>query len=211
MLASSARNRSRSAISVACADSNSASSSRADLVSWPSLWSSATNSRWRATCCSPWDTCSSACARCRSHIARSIVNDTTAKATGTPTEAALLVFRVQADLVGFQIRDNEVEQGDCSPIVNANQCLLVARNFGVNLLALLAHAESRSTIRRERGRVSQPPTPSAEPLPVMRVNLAGLAYVPKIKNQPLRPMGASNSAAALPRSTASQPRSARLS
>ena len=63
----------------------------------------------------------------------------TLKKVRPPTEAALLVLWVQSDLIGFQICDDESEQGDCSLIVNASQLPLVVRNFGVNPLASLAH------------------------------------------------------------------------
>jgi hypothetical protein len=59
-------------------------------------------------------------------------------------EAALLVLWVQDDLIGFQICDDDVEQGDCSPIVNTNQSLLVVRDFDVDFVASVAHVALHS-------------------------------------------------------------------
>jgi hypothetical protein len=69
---SSRNSRSRSAMCRACNCSNSRKKVLADAVSWPSRSSWAMTSRWRAMFLSPVAICSSACARWRLSISRSI-------------------------------------------------------------------------------------------------------------------------------------------
>lgn len=52
---------------------------------------------------------------------------------------------MQLSLFGFQVRNGEIDHGDCVRIINANQQLAIVCNFGVNRLAFLAHRDSPAT------------------------------------------------------------------